>query len=109
MSWEVDYYQSNQGRIPVREFIQHQLPATIAKCNFVINILQEAGPFIPTQFSKKLDFNIFELRIVGRVQVRILYIIHNNKFVLLHAFRKKTNKIPKKEIKIAIARRNELR
>ncbi len=108
MSWEVLFYKNTRGDNPVEIFIKNQQPQTGVKIASAIDALEENGPFISPQFSKKLDSNIYELRITGKIQVRILYTIIGGVFVLLHAFKKKTNKVPFREIKTAIARRNEI-
>jgi phage-related protein len=51
---------------------------------------------------------LFELKIIGKKQVRIIYCFHNNKIYLLHGFVKKQNRISKKDIGLAIERRNLL-
>jgi phage-related protein len=49
--------------------------------------------------ARKLNDEIFELRPASD---RILYgAWHNNTFIILHHYEKKTNKIPKKELKTA--------
>lgn len=50
---------------------------------------------------KKLTSDIFELRIRGKEEVRILYSTRKGDIYLLHAFKKKSQKTPAKEIKIA--------
>lgn len=54
--------------------------------------------------AKKIDRNLYELRIRGQDAVRIFYTKTVTGYFLLHAFKKKTQKIPKKELKIAIDR-----
>ena len=49
-------------------------------------------------FSKKITRNLYELRILGSVHIRVFYTFHKDNIVLLHGFIKKTNKIPQKEL-----------
>lgn len=49
-------------------------------------------------YCKKIDRNLFELRILDSAPIRILYMFHNTSFVLLHAFIKKSNKISKNHL-----------
>ena len=51
--------------------------------------------------SKKITGDLFELRIRGRQEIRILYTFYRSQIILLHGFIKKTPKIPPKELKIA--------
>jgi len=54
--------------------------------------------------AKKLTGKIYELRIRGKEEVRIIYAFVKNRIYLLHAFKKKTQKTPIREIKIALRR-----
>ena len=52
--------------------------------------------------SKKVEKGLFELRIRGTQEVRILYTFHQNSVVLLHGFTKKARQISQKELKVAL-------
>lgn len=52
----------------------------------------------------KIDKNLYELRIRAKESIRIFYAKTIEGYLLLHVFKKKTQKIPKKELKIAIDR-----
>ncbi len=67
----------------------------------VIDLLIQEGHLIEMPDSKSLGKGLFELRVQGRLKVRILYIFHNNKAYILHAFIKKTWKIPLNDIRYA--------
>lgn len=73
-----------------------------------IEFLETAGPFLKPPYAKKISRNLYELRIKGRDEIRIFYTRANEDYVLLHAFKKKTQKTPRKEIGIAIDRMREL-
>ena len=65
-----------------------------------IELLRRQGTRLPNNITKHIQDDIWELRPGNN---RILYFyFKNNKFVLLHMFRKKTQKTPKKEIDKAI-------
>ena len=59
-------------------------------------------------YSKKTFDRLYELRIPGKEAVRIFYTLVNNKYYLLHAFKKKSQNTPKKEMKTALDRISEL-
>ena len=59
-------------------------------------------------YVKKVRSKLFEVRISGKIAVRILYFMTHNEYYLLHAFKKKSPKMPEKELKIAVDRMNEL-
>lgn len=56
-------------------------------------------------YSRKLTNHLSELRSHGDTKIRIIYTQINQKYILLHAFKKKTQKTPSKEIDIAEKRR----
>ncbi len=65
-----------------------------------IELLKKQGTKLSSNITKHLIDGIWELRPGNN---RILYFyFENNNYILLHMFRKKTNKTPKAEIKKAI-------
>jgi len=52
-------------------------------------------------YSKKMGANLFELRVSGKEAIRVFYTIQNNQAILLHLFKKKSQKIPAKDITTA--------
>lgn len=108
MAWKVLFFQTARGDYPVKEFIEDQDEATYAKILHSIELLENYGPFLKPPYSKKLINKVYELRISGSVAVRILYTIFRKKFYLLHAFKKKTQKTPIREIKTALDRMKEI-
>lgn len=104
MPWQVDFFQTKRGDCPVKDFINQQDESTYAKIVHSIELVKNNGLSLRPPYVKKIHHDVWELRISGKNAVRILYIIFNNKFYFLHAFKKKTNKTPLKEIKIALDR-----
>lgn len=65
-----------------------------------IELLKRQGTKLPNNIAKHIQEDIWELRPGNN---RILYFyFKDNKFVLLHMFRKETQKTPKREIEKAI-------
>jgi phage-related protein len=108
MSWTVEFFQTARGSYPVKEFILEQDKTTAAKILHAINLLSNNGPFLKPPYIKKLQDRLYELRISGKIAVRILYTISNNEYFLLHAFTKKTQKTPSKELKTTLDRMKEI-
>jgi phage-related protein len=73
-----------------------------------IKLLEKYGNLLEMPDSKSLGKGLFELRTQGKVKVRVLYIFHNNKAYLIHAFIKKTWKIPFKDISYARSVQKEI-
>ena len=101
MAWKVKFFQTPRGDNSVKDFIQEQNEATYAKILLSIKLLQDNGPFLKPPYIKKLQNKLYELRISGKIAIRIFYTLHNNEYYLLHAFKKKTDKIPKRELDLA--------
>ncbi len=59
-------------------------------------------------FSKKIDRDLYELRIIGMQSVRIFYTFHNNAIVLLHAIIKKTQRLERHDLETALRRLSTL-
>lgn len=93
------------GKSPVEEFFKNQSPELADKISRRIDLLEEFGSNLRAPYSEKVVKDLFALRVTGSVQVRVFYaFIGKGTAVLLHAFKKKTSKIPPKEIEIAQAR-----
>lgn len=107
-SWKVNFFQTARGDYPVKDFIEEQDQPTGAKITSYIELLETDGPYLKPPYIKKLQDKLYELRISGKVAVRVLYTIKDGEYYLLHAFKKKTQKILTKEIKVALDRIKEL-
>ncbi len=107
-TWKVRFFQTSRGDSPVEEFIKEQDETTYAKILNAAALLKNGGPFLKPPYIKKIQDKLYELRIFGAAAVRIFYTIKNEEYYLLHAFKKKSQKTPSKELKIAIDRMKEL-
>ncbi len=108
MSWDILSFQTTRGDCPVETFIKEQDETTHAKILLSILLLKTNGPFLKPPYSKKLRDKLYELRISGKGAIRIFYTIHNDTYYLLHAFKKKSQKTPPRELKLAIDRMREI-
>lgn len=109
MKWSVKVFKTNLQKVaPVTQFIYSQDKYTKAKFTRLVELVEKYGPFIRPPYSKKIASNLFELRIKGKMNTRIFYTWYDGDCLLLHAFHKKTQKTPNKELKIAVARLAQL-
>lgn len=106
MSWEVDLYEDKRGLRPVERFFDSLPGKHLGKALQVIQMLEERGPNLPFPYSSQVEGKLRELRVHhGSVQYRILYYGDvRGVFILLHAFRKQTARIPVGEKRIALQR-----
>lgn len=103
-TWKVNFFQTQRENCPVKEFIEDQDKTTITRINLSIRLLIDYGPFLKPPDIKKLQDELYELRIPGKPSVRIFYTMIKGEYYLLHAFKKKSQKTPPKELKVAINR-----
>ncbi len=101
MNWVITTFISQRGEKPVDEFLKKQSLKTQSKATHLIDLLELHGNLLGMPYSKRLDKNIFELRIRGKQEMRILYCFNKRGIILLHAFKKQTQKTPRKEIETA--------
>ena len=101
----VVYYVDKQRDNPVWDFIEALPPNERMKCFEYIAYLEEMGEMVKRPVGDYLGNKLYELR---PKQTRILYFfILKDYAVLLHAFRKKTDEIPKREMDVAQKRMND--
>jgi phage-related protein len=110
MEFTVEFYKRGD-KSPVHEFILSLDEEFQLDVFAMLRRLQE-NPFSLGAFSKKMEGiqNLFEVRVKGRNRaVRVFYCFKKGRtIVLLHAFAKKTQKTPLREIEIASRRVREV-
>jgi phage-related protein len=104
MEWKILEYETARGERPVAEFIKKQRPQAIAKIAHLIDLLQIHGNLLGMPHSKQLEHNLYELRLRGKEEIRIIYGFVGKTIYLLCGFKKQRQKIPRKEIETAKAR-----
>jgi phage-related protein len=109
--WQVVYFVSSSGENPVSNFIDSCEKRQQVKILRILQHLEEYGPLTIIPHIKKLSGTPFwEIRILGRDNIRIIFVVGEEKLiVLLHGFLKKKQKTPKKELEICFHRYEEWR
>lgn len=107
--WRVVVYESPNGDKPVEEFIKSLEDKAKLKVSHTFDLLEKFGIEGAYPHTKKLTgTSLWELRILGSDSIRIFYVTITGKiFLLLHGFKKKTQKTPSKEIAVAKKRLGE--
>lgn len=108
MSWRVYFYKTKRGDSPVKKFILEQNLPVQSRINQSILLLRDRGPFLKPPYIKKIKDKLYELRIKSQIAIRIFYSPKDDTYYLLHAFKKKSQKTPAREIKTALDRMEEL-
>jgi len=107
---KVKYYPNRRGNYPVRDFIEQLDKESQAKVYSYITLLQEKRYRLSYPYVGKGGEGIWYLRPKTKAgQVRIFYFFFKRDPILLHSFKKKTQKIPKQEIKTAQARMDDFK
>ncbi|MEK9181921.1 MAG: type II toxin-antitoxin system RelE/ParE family toxin [Patescibacteria group bacterium] len=91
-------------RDDIQDFLLSFDDSTVSKVVNSLELLDELGEQIRPPRSKKVAKNIYELRVLSNLSVRIFYTFYKNNIWILHAFIKKSSKIPPKELEIVINR-----
>jgi len=103
MEWDVDFYEKENGEVPVGEFLSSLTFKDRAKVLRSIQLLEEFGIELKGPHCDHLGDGIYELRakVSSNIQ-RVLYFHYENgRFILTHGFTKKTQKTPPREIDLA--------
>lgn len=98
MEWNVVYAQSVSGKVWVRDFVNAlPIPVRVRVKNALLGLKYD-GPYQSPPAIKKIDAVLYELRVVGKSQIRVLYTVNGKQIILLQAFIKKSRKISKKDL-----------
>jgi len=108
--WKIVLYETETGRCPVNNFINTLDEEDKQDMLKGIQYLKSVGNNIRRPHGDILRDKIYELRITLKNNItRTLFFFYNadNEIVLTHAFNKKTDKVPDKEIEKAIKYRKQ--
>lgn len=114
MKYTVEFYEKANGESDVWDFLEElrkraktnkDARIQYKQLSLYIQLLQDHGTLLPNDITKHLDEDIWELRPGNN---RVFYFCYRDDiFVLLHHFRKKTQKTPRREIEKAKAERDD--
>ena len=106
MQWRVEIL----NEIVMKEL--DELPVDMrAKLDRIVHLIEELGLHnVREPYVKPLQDKLWEMRVKGRDGIaRAIYVtVKDRRIVILHAFRKKTQKTPKGAIRTALSRLQEL-
>jgi phage-related protein len=107
MDFTVEFYETEAGTCPVREFLDElkasdpgDFAAVLAGLAKLRNRQYHREPL-----SKAVGEGLFELRHVGKLNTRVLWFFaRNRRIVAVHAVRNKGQKLPAHDIRTALER-----
>lgn len=105
MGYDIEYFHSR-----IKEDISRWPPTIRADYARLIELLMEFGPDLRMPHSKAMGSGLFELRARGKDGIgRSFYcFLKDKRIVILHAFIKKTQATPKRELTIALKRMKDV-
>ena len=104
--WQIHFYEDHRGKLPALEYV-NELPAKErARIHNTLQLLESYGTALGMPHARRIQGKLWELRPGANRLFYFAYI--RRKFVVLHAFRKKTQRTPKREVRIALRRMQEI-
>lgn len=102
----IEFYQTASGRVPVEDYLNSIHPDVRSAVSEAIRDIGQYGfKTLHADFRHILG-KLWEIKIDTN---RIFYVmIHREKMVLLHAYKKQSQKMPRRELKVAIKRLKEV-
>ena len=106
MKWQINYYSED-----VREIFESWPVGIRAYYARLIERIKLYGPNLGMPFTRSIGDGLFEIRAKGKEGIGRAFFctVVGNKIIILHAFIKKSQKTPQKEVKIARQRLKEVR
>jgi len=103
------FYRASGGSSPVKEFIDKLSPDAQRKLFEKIGWLEELGPRLTKPHAEKIGKYIYELKVYrDDAIVRLFYFFfEQDKIIFVNGFKKKTNKTPPRQIRLAEQRRKD--
>ncbi len=104
--YKVRYYEEKSGKKPISDFMDSAQKSLREKIIRQIAHLEEFGITSENPALRKLSGTpLWEIRILGKDNTRIICVaVIVKEVIILHIFRKKSNKTSPKDLKIALNR-----
>lgn len=111
MSYDVSFYVDHRNECPVLEFLESLRDKEAQKCLNYIELLAEYGNKLPANYIKHIEGDVWELRPeYGGTEFRFFYfVVLADTIVILHAVKKKRQKLRRNDIETALKRAEEIR
>ena len=107
MDFTVEFYETEFGACPVREFLDelkasdpNDFAAVVARLGKLRNRQYDREPL-----SKALGESLFELRHVGKLNTRVLwFFVRGRRIIAVHGIRHKGQRLPARDLRTARVR-----
>lgn len=91
-------------QVEAKKFIESLDKTRRARIDRFYDLFETYGVFLPSRYLKKIAKNVWELR---PGDIRLFLTIKGNEGFVVHGIRKKGQKLPKKDLNLAIKRVKE--
>ncbi len=105
MKWKIEFFNEK-----IEKETLSFPPKILAKLIHIFEMIEIVGVKLGEPYTKPIKDGLFEIRVKGKEGIaRCIYCYQKNRtIIILHSFIKKSQKTPKKEIEIALARKKEV-
>lgn len=105
MNWKIEFFNET-----VQDETLTFPDKILAKMLHIFEMIQENGPNLGKPYTDAFGDGLFEIRAKGQEGIGRSFFCYasGTKIVILHSFVKKTQKMPQKEIDIALKRKKEI-
>jgi len=109
--YDIVYYTNARGESPVEEFVGAMSGKHQRKVAAFLELLAHEGPQLRRPYADHVKGDLRELRMqFGRNEYRVFhFFVHGERVVLVHAFSKKSQKLPVREIETAEVRMRDFK
>jgi phage-related protein len=110
MEFTVEFYETQSGRCPVREFLDRLKESAPDDFAIVMPGLAQLRnrQYHKPPLSKPIGEDLFEMRHVGKLNTRVLYFFaKEQRMIAVHGIRSKAQKISERDIKVALERKKD--
>jgi phage-related protein len=110
MEFTVEFYETQSGRCPVRDFLDGLKEADPGDFAAILAGLAKLKnrQYQKPPLSKIIRDDLFELRHVGKLNTRVVYFFAKGKRIIaVHGIRNKAKEIPGRDLKVALERRKD--
>ncbi|MFN3235366.1 MAG: type II toxin-antitoxin system RelE/ParE family toxin [Gammaproteobacteria bacterium] len=107
---KVIFYQKQSGRQPVVDFLNRLSVKESARIVACLSSIEQLGYDSPRVIFRQIKGHLWEIKIrVNKIGFRLFYLaIKREMIVVLHAYKKQSQKAPQSEIKVAEKRLKEV-